>query len=57
MPLRTVYGGVDAVAVTNPGLGYTFPTVEFGLPNGPGGVQATGHATMDANGAINGCVR
>ncbi len=48
----TVYGGVDAVAVTDPGLGYTFPTVEFGLPDGPGGVQATGHATMDANGSI-----
>ncbi len=40
----TVYGGVDAVAVTDPGLGYTFPTVEFGLPNDPNGVQATGHA-------------
>ena len=33
----TVYGGVDAVAVTDPGLGYTFPTVEFGLPNDPNG--------------------
>ncbi|HWR66422.1 MAG TPA: multicopper oxidase domain-containing protein [Bellilinea sp.] len=47
-----VYGGVDAVAVTDPGLGYTFPTVEFGLPDGPGGLQATGHADMDANGSI-----
>jgi PAS domain-containing protein len=44
----------DAVVVTDPGLGYTFPTVEFGLPDGIGGVQATGHATIDANGAING---
>jgi FtsP/CotA-like multicopper oxidase with cupredoxin domain len=48
----TVYGGVDAVAVPDPGLGYTFPTVEFGLPDGPNGVQATGHATMNANGSI-----
>ena len=37
----TVYGGVDAVAVTDAGSGYTFPTVEFGLPNGPNGVRAT----------------
>ncbi len=36
----TVYGGVDAVAVGNPGLGYTFPTVEFGLPNSPDGVRS-----------------
>ena len=53
----TVYGGVDAVVVTDPGLGYTFPTVEFGLPDLPiinGGVRATGHATIDANGSING---
>jgi FtsP/CotA-like multicopper oxidase with cupredoxin domain len=48
----TAYGGVDAVVVTNPGLGYTFPTVEFGLPNDPNGVRATGHATMNANGSI-----
>ena len=38
--------------MSDPGLGYTFPTVEFGLPDGPSGVQATGHATMDANGSI-----
>ncbi len=47
-----VYGGVDVVAVTDPGLGYTFPTVEFGLPNDPNGLQASGHADMDANGSI-----
>ena len=35
----TVYGGVDAVAVTDGGVGYTFPTVEFGLPNSPNGVR------------------
>ena len=44
--------GVDAVTVTNAGSGYTFPTVEFDLPDGPDGVQAQGHALMDANGAI-----
>jgi FtsP/CotA-like multicopper oxidase with cupredoxin domain len=48
----TVFGGVDAVAVTDPGFGYTFPTVEFGLPNDPAGIHASGHATMDANGSI-----
>jgi FtsP/CotA-like multicopper oxidase with cupredoxin domain len=47
-----VYGGVDAVAIVDGGAGYTAPTVEFGLPDGSAGVQATGHATMDANGAI-----
>jgi FtsP/CotA-like multicopper oxidase with cupredoxin domain len=46
------YGGVDAVVVTVPGDAYTFPTVEFGLPQDPAGVPATGHADMDANGAI-----
>src|SRR5512138_241965 len=48
----TVYGGVDTVAVGDPGLGYTFPTVEFGLPNDPNGSVAAGHATMNANGSI-----
>jgi hypothetical protein len=48
----TAYGGVDAVAIVDGGSGYTFPTVEFGLPDGPGGVQATGHADMNANGTI-----
>ena len=48
----TVYGGVDAVVVTSAGTAYTFPTVEFSLPNDPTGTQATGHVTMDASGAI-----
>jgi hypothetical protein len=48
----TVYGGVDAVALGDPGLGYTFPTVEFSLPDSPNGSVATGHATMNANGSI-----
>ena len=42
------YGGVDAVTLTDPGAGYTFPTVEFGLPNDPAGIQATGHVDWDA---------
>ncbi len=48
----TAYGGVDAVVLVDPGTGYTMPTVEFGQPNDPNGVQAQGHADMDANGAI-----
>jgi len=48
----TAFGGVDAVTVADPGTGYTFPTVEFGLPNDPNGVQATGHADMNGSGAI-----
>jgi FtsP/CotA-like multicopper oxidase with cupredoxin domain len=51
----TVYGGVDAVQVTDGGHGYTMPTVEFGLPQSPTGIQATGHVPMIANGdAIDG---
>ena len=46
------YGGVDVVSITDPGTGYTFPTVEFGLPNDPNGIQATGHAVLDVNGAV-----
>ncbi len=52
----TVYGGVDAVTVTDPGTGYTMPVVEFSLPEDPNGIQATGHADMDANGAITGVI-
>ena len=48
----TAYGGVEQVTVTFGGSGYTFPTVEFDLPDGPDGVQAKGHAEMDANGTI-----
>ncbi|MDL1911588.1 hypothetical protein FBQ81_13015 [Chloroflexi bacterium CFX6] len=48
----TVYGGVDQVALTSGGSGYTYPTVDFDLPDGPDGVQAKGHAEMDANGTI-----
>ena len=48
----TAYGGVEGVFLANGGSGYTMPTVEFDLPDGPGGVQAKGHAEMDANGTI-----
>ncbi len=57
----TAYGRVDQVTVSNGGSGYTFPTVEFDLPDGSGGVQAKGHiatlaadgfAGMDSNGTI-----
>ena len=41
----TVYGGVDAVTLTDPGSGYTMPTVDFDLPDLPDGVTATGHVT------------
>jgi FtsP/CotA-like multicopper oxidase with cupredoxin domain len=50
------YGGVDAVTVTDGGSGYTFPTVDFDLPDGPDGVAAVGHATMDSSGTITGVV-
>ena len=48
----TAYGGVDQIFLANGGSGYTMPTVEFDLPDGPDGVQAKGHAEMDANGTI-----
>ena len=49
----TAYGEVDMLTLTNPGSGYTFPTVDFDWPDAPGGVKATGHALFDPNtGAI-----
>ena len=48
----TAFGSVEQVTITDGGFGYTFPTVEFDLPDGPDGVQAQGHAEMDANGTI-----
>ncbi len=48
----TAYGGVERIRLTNQGRGYTFPTVDFDLPNDPHGVKATGHALKDANGSI-----
>ncbi|MHB8808495.1 MAG: cupredoxin domain-containing protein, partial [Desulfobulbaceae bacterium] len=52
-----VYGGVDAVTLTNGGAGYTFPTVDFDMPDNPDGVQAIAHADFDpATGTITGIV-
>ncbi len=49
----TAFGRVNQVTITGGGSGYTFPTVDFDLPDGPGGVQAQGHAEWDiATGAI-----
>ncbi len=49
----TVFGGVDAVTLTNGGSGYTFPTVDFDLPDSPDGMQAKAHAEFDqTTGAI-----
>jgi FtsP/CotA-like multicopper oxidase with cupredoxin domain len=52
----TAYGSVEQVNVSVPGSGYTFPTVDFDLPDAPDGIQAKGHAVMDVNGAITGIV-
>jgi len=55
--MATVYGGVDAVTLTDPGIGpYQFPTVDFDLPDGPDGVKAMAHAVLDASGNITGIV-
>ncbi|HET9724605.1 MAG TPA: hypothetical protein VFR44_12305, partial [Actinomycetota bacterium] len=43
----TAYGGVTSVHLLNGGSGYTYPTVQFDLPDHPNGVQATGHAECD----------
>ena len=49
----TAFGGVDAVTLVDAGSGYTFPTVDFDLPDDPNGVQASAHATFDTTtGAI-----
>ncbi len=54
----TVYGGVDAVTLNlnGAGSGYTFPTVDFDMPDAPDGVQAKAHAEFDADGSITGVV-
>ena len=41
-------GGVDAVNLSVTGVGYSFPTVDFDLPDDPNGVQAQGHAVCGA---------
>jgi FtsP/CotA-like multicopper oxidase with cupredoxin domain len=49
-------GRVDAVAITDGGSGYTFPTVDFDLPDSPDGVQARGRAEIDGTGTVTGVV-
>ena len=44
----TAFGGVDAVTITDPGSGYTMPTVDFDFPDDPAGVQAEGHTMCAA---------
>ena len=39
----TPSGGVDAVALTDGGAGYTMPTVLIDLPDDPNGTRAAGH--------------
>lgn len=43
----SVFGGVDAVTLTDGGTGYSFPTVDFDLPDAPNGVKAVAHAVCD----------
>ena len=47
------YGSVYSLTLTSPGSGYTFPTVDFDMPDAPDGVIAAAHATADpVTGAI-----
>lgn len=51
----TASGGVDAVAITDGGSGYTMPTVDFDLPDDPNGTVAKGHvdpADLAADGSV-----
>ncbi|HPT24549.1 MAG TPA: multicopper oxidase domain-containing protein [Anaerolineaceae bacterium] len=53
----TPYGGVDSLVLTNPGLGYTMPTVDFDMPDDPAGTKAKAHVTWDTNtGVITGLI-
>ncbi|PWB51165.1 MAG: hypothetical protein C3F13_14850 [Anaerolineales bacterium] len=55
--MAVAYGGVDQITLTTPGSGYTFPTVDFDLPDDPNGVQAKAHATYDTiTGAVTGII-
>ncbi len=54
MPVRqaaaTAFGSVDAIALTDPGNGYSFPTVDIDFPDAADGVQAAAHAVcVEAN--------
>ena len=49
--VATQSGGVTSITVTNAGTGYvSAPTVSIGLPNDPGGIQATATATLTGGG-------
>jgi len=53
----TAYGGVENnITVLTPGGGYTNPTVEFDLPDGPDGVKAVGHVLWNTGGQVTGIV-
>jgi FtsP/CotA-like multicopper oxidase with cupredoxin domain len=53
----TAFGGVDAVILATNGISYTFPTVDFDLPDDPNGVPAKAHAVWDSvTGIISGIV-
>ncbi len=39
----TASGGVDVVTLTNPGVGYTMPLVDFDFPSDPNGTIAKAH--------------
>ena len=48
----TSYGGVDLITLVDPGFGYSFPTVDFDLPDDPNGVQASGNVVCVETGCI-----
>ena len=48
LPDQNYYSTVGSITIVNPGVGYeTAPTVTFEAPDGPGGITATGTATID----------
>ncbi len=48
----TAYGGVDLLTLVDAGSGYSFPTVDFDMPNDPNGTQASGHVVCVETGCI-----
>ena len=50
----TAFGGVDAIPVTHGGSGYTFPTVDVDLPDGPDGLAAVAYAVC-GNDPVSAC--
>jgi len=52
----TVYGGVYAVIFTPTADVYTFPTVDFDLPDNPDGLKAQGDVVQNDDGTINSIV-